>query len=677
MNSFRDTSIQHKLTAIIMLTSSVVLLLSSAVFVFNDLISFRSSLIEKLTTLAEVIGITSASAIVFSSPEAAEETLSALEAEPHMIFACIYNKEGQVFATYPFDLAGEDLLIIESKGGDFRYKESSLEPKMATGDDYNFRKDYLDLFRPIIFDGDVLGTIYIRSGLLELYSRLKLYCGVVVIVITVLILVAYLLSSKLQRVISGPILHLKRTMKTVSQEKKYSLRAEKQSNDELGLLIDGFNEMLAQIQKEMAERKQAEEAFRESEEKYRTILESIEDAYFEVDLAGNYIFFNDSLNRILGYSPDELSGANSRQHMDKENADKLHQASQKVYGAGKSDRAFACEIIRKDGVKRQIETSLSLVGDAEGHRTGFRGVARDITEQKELEIQLSHAQKLKSIGQLAAGIAHEINTPTQYVGDNTRFFQDSFSGINQVLGKYEELLNAVKAGEIGNDLVSGVEAIVEKVDVEYLKKEIPLAIRQSIDGLDRVASIVRAMKDFSHPGVEEKISIDINKAIQNTITVARNEWKYVAEMEIAFDSTLPLVPCLPGEFNQVILNIIINASHAIRDVVGGGSEKKGIIAVNTHNLGSEVEIRIRDTGGGIPKKIRSRIFDPFFTTKAVGRGTGQGLAISHSIITEKHGGIIRFETKDGRGSTFIIRLPVENDPGQREKKDEETNPFCG
>ncbi len=184
----------------------------------------------------------------------------------------------------------------------------------------------------------------------------------------------------------------------------------------------------------------------------------------------------------------------------------------------------------------------------------------------------------------------------------------------------------------------------------------------ALDGVDRVTSIVRAMKEFAHPGTEEKTAIDINNAIESTITIARNEWKYVAEMKTDFDPDLELVLCLAGEFNQAILNMIVNAAHAIADVVNEGSEEKGVITISTSMDGDWAEIRVNDTGSGIPEEIRSRIFDPFFTTKEVGEGSGQGLAIAHNVIVEKHGGTITCETEVGKGTTFIIRLPCDSAP---------------
>ncbi|HDH97429.1 MAG TPA: histidine kinase, partial [Proteobacteria bacterium] len=236
-----------------------------------------------------------------------------------------------------------------------------------------------------------------------------------------------------------------------------------------------------------------------------------------------------------------------------------------------------------------------------------------------------------------------------------------------IISKLTELLKAVKEGAVTEELIAEVEEAVRSADMEFLAEEVPKAIDESLDGIERIASIVRAMKEFSHPGLEEKVAIDINRAIQNTVTISRNEWKYVADVELDLDPNLPLVPCLPRDINQVLLNIIVNAAHAIADVVGEGRAAKGKITISTRHIGDWVEIRISDTGTGIPPEIRHRIFDPFFTTKEVGKGTGQGLSIAHSIVVDKHKGQIFFETEMGKGTTFFIRLPLESpDGGERE-----------
>ena len=290
--------------------------------------------------------------------------------------------------------------------------------------------------------------------------------------------------------------------------------------------------------------------------------------------------------------------------------------------------------------------------DATQALEGWEGCVTDISmlkqtleERDRLEDNLRQAQKLEAIGQLAAGIAHEINTPTQYVGDNLRFLKESFGELDSLL---EQLVET-----------GGAPALkaLDDADFDYLKEEIPRALNQSLEGVDRVAKIVRAMKEFSHPA-REKTATDLNRAIQSTITVASNEWKYVAEVEMDLDANLPAVHCSPAEFNQVVLNMVVNAAHAIADVVGDGGKGKGKIRVKTRPDGEWAIVEISDTGSGMPAHVQQRIFEPFFTTKEVGKGTGQGLAIAHNVIVDKHGGTIKVVSSPGAGTTFIIRLPI-------------------
>ncbi len=303
-----------------------------------------------------------------------------------------------------------------------------------------------------------------------------------------------------------------------------------------------------------------------------------------------------------------------------------------------------------------LKLTVSPICDDRGVTYIFMG--EDISDRLVLEHDLVRAQKLESIGHLAAGIAHEINTPTQFVGDNVHFLSDSFSDLFAVLDRYRALLMSAKAGTCAPDLIKACEAESRRADLDYLVEEIPKAIAQSAEGMNRIATIVRAMKEFAHPGSDEKICVDLNKAIESTVTVARNEWKYIADLTTDLATDLPLVPCLLGQFNQVILNMIVNATHAIADVVKGTSVK-GTITITTRRVEGWAEVRITDSGTGIPEDIRRKIFDPFFTTKEVGKGTGQGLAIAHSVIVDKHQGTIAIESEMGRGATFIVRLPLE------------------
>ena len=280
-----------------------------------------------------------------------------------------------------------------------------------------------------------------------------------------------------------------------------------------------------------------------------------------------------------------------------------------------------------------------------------------MNERRQLETQLLHAQKMESIGQLAAGIAHEINTPMQYVADNTRFIQDSFDGFLKLIDAYSKMMHTGDGRSSLAERSETINELMKKLDIEFLREEVPKAIEQSLEGASRVTEIVSAMKQFSHPGQEGKSTADLNELIRSTATVCRNRWKYVADLELTLDENLPAVFCYASEFNQVILNLVVNAADAIAERVGE-SGNKGRIDVRTYRDGVHAVIEVEDNGGGIPENIRGKVFDPFFTTKGVGKGTGQGLAISHDIIVNKHSGTIELETEAGKGTRFKVRLPI-------------------
>ncbi len=311
---------------------------------------------------------------------------------------------------------------------------------------------------------------------------------------------------------------------------------------------------------------------------------------------------------------------------------------------------------RADGSCYPVEVHLQF--SAAGTHPVFVAFIQDISARKALEGQLVQAQKLESIGQLASGIAHEINTPTQFVGDNTRFLKDAFEDLMRLHAVYAQLLEAARDGAVAPALIARVDAAIVDTDAEYLAEELPQALTQTQEGIDRIAGIVRAMKEFSHPGSDNKEEIDLNRAIRNTVTVAANEWKYVAEIDFDLDPDLPAVPCLPGEINQVVLNLVVNAAHAIEAARSDKTDDKGKIGITTRSNATHVEILISDTGTGIPPELVERIFDPFFTTKQVGKGTGQGLAIARSVIVTKHAGSLDVESQPGAGSTFTVRLPL-------------------
>jgi PAS domain S-box-containing protein len=416
--------------------------------------------------------------------------------------------------------------------------------------------------------------------------------------------------------------------------------------------------------RDLTERKRAENAMRRAHAQTQELLAAIPSILISVDQNGSVLQWNATAESTLGVRAEAVIGRPLRQCGIRWDWAPVLQAVAECRATNAPQRGDDVRFTRADGKEGFLSIMVSPIKSEAGTASGVLLVGVDITERRLLQTQLAHAQKLESIGQLAAGIAHEINTPIQFVGDNTRFLQDAFRDLQQLLEKESRLLEACGRNAITPELIAEVDAAVKAADLGYLSTEVPKAIEQSLDGIARVAKIVRAMKEFSHPGGEEKKAVDLNKAIETTITVARNEWKYVADVQTRFDPSLPAVPCLPGEFNQVILNLIINAAHAIADVVGDGSQDKGTITVSTRHQDGWAEVRVSDTGTGIPEAVRSRIFDPFFTTKPVGKGTGQGLAIAHAVVVEKHGGTISFETELGRGTTFIIRLPIAHEAAE-------------
>jgi PAS domain S-box-containing protein len=401
----------------------------------------------------------------------------------------------------------------------------------------------------------------------------------------------------------------------------------------------------------------------ESEERYRVIAQTASDGILTTDERGHIQFANAAAAEIFGLSGDDL--------IDRD-LEALAPGSLFQYWSVKDAQA-ACtpiELTGKHSSGRDIPLEISLSECLQGpqnHRV--TAVIRDITERRRKDQQVALSRKLESIGQLAAGVAHEINTPTQYVGDNLHFLLDSWNGLVELLTAYRELLNDSVPDPRTQEAVKRIHKLANEIDVDYLQEEIPKAIQQSLDGAKRIAEIVGAMKELSHPDSATKTAVDLNHAIKNALVVSKNTWKYVADLTTEFDPDLGLVNCIAGDINQVVLNLIINAADAISERVKSGDFEKGVIRVHTRREQEWVEIRISDTGTGIPEEAQSRIFDPFFTTKSVGKGTGQGLAIAHAIVVQKHQGTIQFETQTGVGTTFIVRLPIGNECSSPEKVD--------
>jgi len=430
------------------------------------------------------------------------------------------------------------------------------------------------------------------------------------------------------------------------------------------------------ILRDVTEMKRVEEALRGAQRENEQLFNAISSILIRISRDYEVVRWNGKASDILGLRTEAMLGRALKDCPIGWDWESVRTGIHECRESHRTVRIDDLRFERPDGYAGFLGIVINPIYDEEEALIGFLIMGNDLTRRRQLEVQLAQAQKLESIGQLAAGIAHEINTPTQYVGDNTRFLEASFKDLWRVLDCYAALLEAVRNGSSTVEAVRAVAGAIEETDLAYLSREVPTALEQTLEGVERVTRIVRSMKEFSLPGTREMTPVDLNKALENTITVARNEWKYVAEVETEFDPSLPLVPCLPGELNQVFLNIMINAAHAIADVVGKECEAKGKIRISTKQAGDWAEIHISDTGTGIPESFRYRVFDPFFTTKEVGKGTGQGLAISLSVVTDKHGGTMRFETKEGRGTTFQIRLPlVQGSP--KEEAHEKAVALCG
>lgn len=278
-----------------------------------------------------------------------------------------------------------------------------------------------------------------------------------------------------------------------------------------------------------------------------------------------------------------------------------------------------------------------------------------VQERETMQAQIRQGQKMESIGLLASGIAHEINTPTQFVNDNMHFLQDANQELWQLLQQYQKLREQLPDDSALAEAANALRQREKAIDLEFLQSETPLAYQQSLDGLQRISSIVKSMKEFAHPGSHKKVNLDIREQIDTTINVSRNEWKYCAEVSTDYDEDLPFVPILPDEFKQVILNLLVNAAHAIE----ASGRKPGEIRIQTRREGDFAVVRVRDNGCGIAASIQNRVMEPFFTTKEPGKGTGQGLAIAYSIIVDKHQGDLKLKSREGEGAEFEIRLPLD------------------
>ncbi len=341
----------------------------------------------------------------------------------------------------------------------------------------------------------------------------------------------------------------------------------------------------------------------------------------------------------------------------------LERQVKRYFGAGRPEsedfRRFSAAVdeayTAADQARISVERSLDLMSNELLQQN--EQLQADLAEITRLGLELRQADKLRAVGQLAAGVAHEINTPIQFVSDSLHFLQDATTELSRLIAGCRQVCALVSRGENALPALAELERLQDEVDAAYLLREFPLALQGSLDGIARVSRIVVALKDFGRPDQRERAFSDLNRGLENTLTVAQSEIRHIADVQLDLGE-LPAVQCYAGDINQVFLNLLINAAHAIEERFQDSAER-GLIRVRSWLDEPCVHVEIADNGRGIPEADRSRIFEPFFTTKPVGRGTGQGLAVAHSIVTDKHGGSISFASELGSGTSFRISLPVE------------------
>lgn len=411
------------------------------------------------------------------------------------------------------------------------------------------------------------------------------------------------------------------------------------------------------VSREITERKKAEDELAREREQLAVTLRSITDGVISTDLDNRIVLMNRVAESLTGWTLAEAQGKELTEVFCVP-ADCQAECSRKTACGQETTHLQGVTLQSRKGDKFSIEGNCAPILHYDDSVIGHLVVFRDQTEKQRFQAQMALSSKLQSIGQLAAGIAHEINTPMQFISDNTEFVQKVFNDFIPLHEVRDKLLAQCRESGTFMETVKEIEAKWKEVDGDYVMTELPVAINETISGIDRVVKLVKAMKTFSHPTQGKMQLCDLNQSIEATSNVSRNEWKYVADLKLDLDPALPPVPCLIDELNQVVLNMITNSVDAIKDVIASNGEQRGLIQIATRSLGDAVQIIINDSGKGMPEEVMRKIFDPFFTTKEPGKGTGQGLAISHDIIANKHHGRIEVQSESGKGTQFTITLPL-------------------
>ena len=412
--------------------------------------------------------------------------------------------------------------------------------------------------------------------------------------------------------------------------------------------------------KDISERVLIEKTLEQAHLQSKLLLESISLILIGLDSVERVTDWNNAAENIFGIQYSEAFGKPLNDCNINWEWKKIIKTIAECQKGGKSVQLLDFKFQSPATQNGFLNVTITPFKDENQSNSGFLLLCEDITDRKIIEKQLLESQKMESIGLLAAGFAHEINTPAQYVGDNLLFIKDNFIDIINLINEYKKLLKIVENENAVSEYVERITTLTEDIDFDFLEKEIPAAFCQSIEGLNNISEIVKSIKEFSCPETKSITSVDINKAIYNVVAVTKNKWKQVAKVKTVLDSELPLIVCVPDEIKQVLLNIIVNAVDSISDSVSTHkTDTMGVITITSRKNGMWIEIVVSDTGKGIPGELKNRVFEPFFSTKDVGKGTGLGLSVSFSII-KKHNGELTYESDGKKRCVFTIRLPIES-----------------
>jgi PAS domain S-box-containing protein len=653
-------SIKWKQMLIILLTSTVALLSACAIFVAYDVVSFRKEIVKKVSVLAEAIGNNCTGAIEYNDPKTAEETLSALRAEPSIVLACVYTRDGAVFAVYK------------------RPAAAAFAPPPLHPAGHEFRNDALYLFHPIAQRGETIGTIFVASDLMNLKERLARYPAIVGGMLAAALLVAFLLSNRLQRVVSNPILHLAQVARSVALDKNYSVRAKKQSADELGQLIDGFNEMLTQIQErdgalraahDHLERRVEERTneLRQSQALYHSLVEHLPVHVDRKDETGRFVFVNSHFCQFQGMTAQQILGKTIFEiTSDPDLAERCAREDRQIVESGKPIEREE-EHHDATGNLRYLQVVKSPVYTSDGKVVGTQGMSFEITERKQAEAKLREAHRELVMASRQAGMAEVATSVLHNVGNVLNSVNITTEMISQKL-KESKAANVARVVALMRDHAADLGEFMARDPKgrqipEYLERLANYLVQEQIafandieslkNNIDHIKNIVAMQQSYAKVSgiteivnvadlVEDALRIDVSELERHGVQIVRD-----------YDPHIPGINVDKHKVLQILVNLIRNARHAF--VESENAEKR--LTLRVHPADGCVRIVVTDNGVGIAPENLTRIFNHGFTTRKGGHGFGLH---SGALAAKETGGLLTAHSDGpGKGASFTLELPLQ------------------